>query len=227
MNKNTHYKKVVVFLAIITLFAGASAYAQDAGNNGGHPGGPMAWVRGLFGGERPPHPQNGGAEFDASSTRPLPPGMRGMMGRGRDNASSTRGEWATSTRPVRGGMMGSRPFVGTVVSVSGTSFTATGLNKATFTIDASNAKIITRGTTPTSTPTTLTVGDLTAGENVAVVGQVSTSTSSIVATQVYAGIRIALPQGGDASNTQDDNGGQPRPNFLQKVGNFFGHLFGR
>lgn len=214
-------------LAVIALFGGASAYAEDGGNN---PGGPMGWLRGMFGGnhQQPPQNQNG-SEDNASSTHPFPQGMgmrEGMMGRGRDNASSTfrgerRGMMGSSTRP----MMIGRPVVGTIASINGYSFTVTDRANKTFTVDASNAKITTRGTTPTSTPTTITVSDLTVGENVAVEGQVSTSTSSVVANQIFAGILGPRPEGSNASSTEMNNG--QHEGFFQKVGNFFGHLFGR
>ena len=146
----------------------------------------------------------------ATSTRPM---MRGDF----RNASSTRG------------MSLGRPVVGTIATISGTSFTLTTSNSQTFTVDASSARIVKRGDTSTPTPATSTISDLVVGQNVIVLGNVSTSTQTISAKQIM----IGGPMGAPGQLKSQENGNQNQPaqasstGFFSKIGRFFGRLFGR
>jgi len=135
----------------------------------------------------------------------IPTGMRSPGQPGNKNGKPGMG---SSTSPILGN--GQPVIAGTVSAVSGTSLTITTTSNVTYTVDASNAKVIQGQNTAT------TLSSVAVGNKVLIQGTVNGT--SITASTVI-----------DQSTT----GGTPAPGgkaqshgFLGGIGSFFMHLFG-
>ncbi len=138
-------------------------------------------------------------------------GMNGDLGRrGIPNTSTTQ--------PFKGN---GEPIVGgTVASINGATITITNESNVTYTIDASNAKVIEHGTTST-------IANIAVGNNVMVQGTVNGT--DIAASTI-------LDQGNmmNAANATSTPGATPPQShrgfdpfgFFGTIGGFFKHLFG-
>ena len=139
----------------------------------------------------------------------------GMMGRGNGQMNGGRnGDNASSTSPFLGN--GQPVVAGTVSVVSGNSLTITTASNITYTVDATNAKIV-KG------PNTTTISTIVVGDKVLVQGAVN-GTSVIASTVV--------DQSGQPGNRPGDANGSTTPErqapkgFFSGIGQFFSHLFG-
>jgi hypothetical protein len=133
----------------------------------------------------------------------------GMIGRGMGRGD--RGAMGSST-PFMGN--GQPVIGGTISAINGTSLTITTSASTTYTVDASNAKVL-------QGQNTVALSSLTVGQHVLIQGAVNGS--SITASTV-------LEQGVRGDNQGDDNGqGKDQGlhlGFFNSIGNFFKHLFG-
>lgn len=238
MTRIFRYKTLLILVAVITMFASASAYAEDGGSQGGV----GAWFKGLFGGpkqvqrienrvenriedrvetrveNRVENRIENRQEKFASSTRPMPK----ILDK-RGNATSTKN--ASSTRAL----LPMRAVIGTITNLSGTSFTLTNGDQKTFTVDASSAKIFKRGNGATSTPpstssSTLTIADLTTGQTVVVLGDMASSSATIKAKEIIVG--PLMPAGVRPLQIKDQSATVSN-SLVGKIGDFFLSLFGR
>jgi hypothetical protein len=155
-------------------------------------------------------------------------GPAGMMGQRGFYGSSTR-PWlnGSSTRPFQPGIQMGQGVFGVVSSISGGSLSVTqktATTTLTFTVDGSNAVIM------TGPSTTSTLADIKVGDQVVVTGTVNGST--VIATRIMAhtpgtgGPMMKIDRDGNyrfgnASSTQ----GRPR-GFFGRVGGFIRGLFG-
>ncbi len=114
----------------------------------------------------------------------------------RKNGSSTMMEG--NGQPIIGG---------TVTAVSSTTITITNKSNVTYTIDATTAKITTKGKIGA-------IGDIKVGDTILAQGTVNGT--SVVAVTV-------VDQGGKAA---ENNGNGKGPGFFGRIGSFFAHLFG-
>jgi hypothetical protein len=107
-----------------------------------------------------------------------------------------------------------RPVVaGKVTAVSGSTITISNESNATYTVDATNAKIMKGRDTGV-------IGDVTVGDHVVVQGTVSGN--SVVATTI-------LDQKAPANDNQNENdqyGAPEHKGFLRSIKGFFGKMFG-
>lgn len=118
------------------------------------------------------------------------------------------GMGSTSTPPVLPIQGNGQPVVaGNIVSISGTTLTITNASNVTYTIDASNAKIVKDGTSTT-------ISGLATGDSIVAQGTVN-------GTSVTAASIIDHQGNGD-----EQNGNTPHFGFFGAIGNFFKHLFG-
>ena len=120
-----------------------------------------------------------------------------------------RGNYASSTSPITGN--GEPVVAGKVTSINGTTLAITNASNVSYTVDASNAKIVKGGTTGTATISNIAVGDQ-------VVVQGTVSGSSVTATSV-------IDQVGGGANAPP-NGAPGAKGFFGSIGSFFSHLFG-
>jgi hypothetical protein len=136
-----------------------------------------------------------------------------MMGRGDRNGRP--GMMGSSTSPFTGN--GQPVIAGTVSAINGSSLTVTTAASTTYTVDASNAKIL-------QGPNMVALSTITVGSHVVIQGAVSGSsvTASTVIEQGARGM-MGSQQGND--NGQGKDQGQ-HTGFFQGIGNFFKHLFG-
>lgn len=150
-----------------------------------------------------------GSNVTATTIRDgLVPGM-GVpgMGMGRYGGMGHNG---TTTLPIQGN---GEPIVGGSVSaISGTTLTVTNASNVTYTIDASNAKIVENGTSTA-------FSNIAVGDNVIVQGTVNGN--SVTASSV-------IDQGNSthASSSTSSSGGPRGGGFFGAIGSFFKHLFG-
>ena len=132
-------------------------------------------------------------------------------GRGGQNGSSTPA-FAGNGEPV---------VAGSVSAVSGTTLTITNKSNVTYTVDATNAKIVEQGQ---ATPV---LSDIVVGDNVVVQGTVNGTT--VTATTVI-NQKAGASAGHNASSTKDHVPGAPGQSsfggLLGGIGSFFKHLFG-
>jgi Domain of unknown function (DUF5666) len=122
---------------------------------------------------------------------------------------------ASSTAPFVGN--GQPVVAGSVSAISGTSLTVTTAAGATYTVDASNAKIV-HGSA------TVAVSDVSVGDKVIIQGTVNGS-SITAATVIDQGAQAAASgagQNGQGQNPPAQHGG----GFLGGIGNFFKRIFG-
>ena len=133
--------------------------------------------------------------------------MRGgpnmMDGKGREGMSS-------STSPMTGN--GQPVIAGTISAISGSSITITNKSNVSYTVDASNAKIV-------QGQNTITVSNLTVGTSVIVQGSVNGN--SVTATSIIDQVQ-PTPNGTTDGQTHTND----RPGFFGGIGHFFMHLFG-
>jgi len=152
-----------------------------------------------------------------------------MMGARGQGGPGMNGHWASST-PMMGGKShatstppvspftgnGQPVIAGKVSAVSGTSLTVTTTSNVTYTVDASNAKVV-KG------QGTIVLSSVIVGDTVLVQGTVNGT--SITASTV---VDQSAPTGQPANGTPAPGNGQSR-GFFGGVGNFFksfAHLFG-
>ena len=108
-----------------------------------------------------------------------------------------------------------QPIVGgTVSAITGTTITLTNTSGATYTVDASNAKITKQGTQ------NATITNVTANDTVIVQGTVNGQ--NVTAVSILDNGPLPTTQLGQTANTQP----QQRPGFFGMVGGFFKHMFG-
>ena len=131
-----------------------------------------------------------------------------MMGRGGQGASLQGG---IGTTPPASPIVGDgKPIVaGTVSVISGSTITITNKSNVTYTVDATNAKIV-------QGQNTITISGITVGDNV--IAQGTINGNSVVATSV-------IDQKTPVANTTS-GADQPHKGFFSSIGSFFGHLFG-
>jgi hypothetical protein len=134
-------------------------------------------------------------------------GMGGGLGRG---ASSTRMN-ASSTPIITGN--GEPVIAGSISAISGDTLTVTNASNVTYSVDATNAKIVKNGTSTA-------LANITTGDNVVIQGVVngtSVTASSVIdqGTGSHSGTPTTTPSKGGGA------GG-----FLGAIGGFFKHLFG-
>ena len=136
-----------------------------------------------------------------------------MGGRGQNGNRNNPG--SASSTPFMGN---GQPIVaGSITAISGSTITVTTMSSTTYTVDATNAKIL-QGPNPVSLST------LTVGERVIVQGTVNGN--SVVATAIIDQVgHIAAP--GSTQQGQNNNKGQNQSKgFFGNIGGFFKHLFG-
>ena len=148
----------------------------------------------------------------ASSTQPHAPwqGKTGVMNRV-PRMMGQRGKGATSTPPFAGN--GQPITAGNVSAINGATLTVTTKSNVTYTVDASNAKIL-AGQNATATIANIVVGD-------SVVVQGAVNGTNVTATTIID--RVKPVDNSNASTTPKKGmmGG-----FFGGIGSFFGHLFG-
>ena len=130
-------------------------------------------------------------------------GMGMMGGKGRDGMAS-------STSPVTGN--GQPVIAGTISAISGSSITITNKSNVSYTVDASNAKIV-------QGQNTIAISNLAVGTSVIVQGSVNGK--SVTATSI---IDQAQPAN-NGTNGQPNKDARPA-GFFGGIGQFFMHLFG-
>ncbi len=129
----------------------------------------------------------------------------GVMSRGTKTGTVTAP--ANKTPPITGN--GQPVVAGTVSAISGSTLTITNKSNVTYTVDATNAKIV-------QGQTTITVSGVTVGDSVVVQGTVNGS--SVTASSVIDQKPATATTGG--TTTQTHKG------FFGSIGSFFSHLFG-
>ena len=152
-----------------------------------------------------------GSNIAATVIRDGMNGFKGMSGKpGFDHGS-------TSTIPKVSPIQGNgQPVVGgSITAISGTTLTVTNASNVTYTIDASNAKIVKNGTSTA-------FSTLATGDNVVVQGTVSGT--SITASSVID--QGASNTAGDTSAGSSVTGVHSGGGFFDMIGGFFKHLFG-
>lgn len=134
-------------------------------------------------------------------------GQIGKGMHGQNGGTSGTSTSASQTPPITGN--GQPVVAGTVTAVSGTSLTITNKSNVTYTIDATNAKIV-------EGQNTITVSNIAVGDMLVVQGTVSGNsvTASSVIDQKTATTTTGTP-------TQTQGKG-----FFGSIGSFFSHLFG-
>jgi len=156
-----------------------------------------------------------GTNVTATTIRDGFSGMgRGMMGgmRGGGNASSTN----AMPSPITGN--GQPVIAGTIGAINGSSLTITNKSNVSYTVDASNAKIV-------EGQSVITVSNLAVGDNVIVQGVVNGT--SVTASSVIDQKAPSAGANNNASSTgprggHSGNGG----GIFGAIGGFFSHIFG-
>ena len=136
-----------------------------------------------------------------------------MMGPGRGGRPN-----ATSTPQVIGN--GQPVIAGSIASINGNILTVTTVSNVTYTVDATNAKIL-KGQSP------ITLSNITVGDRVVVQGSIngtSVTASTVVDQPSQANNQQVSSKGGD-NNQGNPPQSQPR-GFFANIGHFFTHLFG-
>ena len=124
---------------------------------------------------------------------------------------SNKSGTASSTVQVLGN--GQPVVAGTISAISGNTLTLTTTSNVTYTIDATNAKILEGNST-------VAIGSLAVGNKVLVQGTVSGT--SVTASTV---IDQSVPAGASAGGSATVGKGQSR-GFFSSIGQFFSHIFG-
>ena len=128
-----------------------------------------------------------------------------MLGKGRDLGNETN-NGANQTLPFTGN---GQPIVaGTVSSINGSTLTITNKSNVSYTVDATNAKIV-------QGQTTITVSNIVVGDSVVVQGTINGNTvtaSNIIDQKV--------------TTTTTGTTTQPNRGFFGSIGSFFSRLFG-
>ena len=106
---------------------------------------------------------------------------------------------------------------GTVTAVSGNTITITNKSNVTYTIDATNAKFVSAGTTNS------TISSIVVGDNVVVQGTINGN--SVVASSVIDQKAKTNESANKSEDKQESNRGF-MGGMMNGVGNFFKHLFG-
>jgi len=148
----------------------------------------------------------------ASSTQPHAPwqGKADMTNRG-PRMMGQRGKGATSTPPFAGN--GQPITAGNVSAINGATLTVTTKSNVTYTVDASNAKII-AGQNATATISNIVVGD-------SVVVQGAVNGTHVTATTIIDRVKPVNNFNASTTPKRGMMGG-----FFGGIGSFFGHLFG-
>ena len=120
---------------------------------------------------------------------------------GTDNNSQNSN---TQTYPIAGN--GQPVVAGKIVTINGSILTITNKSNVTYTVDTTNAKIV-------QDQKTITIANITLGDNVVVQGTVNGNT--ITASSVI-----------DQKTTNTGTNTQPSKGFFGSIGSFFSHLFG-
>jgi len=144
----------------------------------------------------------------------------GMMG-GRGMGGKP-GMMASSTPPFMGN--GQPVIAGKISAISGNSLTVTTASNVTYTIDASNAKVV-------QGRNTIALSAVSVGQNVLVQGAINGTsvTASTVIDQGVPAVAGQAPgqgQGGDNGNGQGGGNQGAHVGVFAGIGNFFKHLFG-
>jgi hypothetical protein len=137
-------------------------------------------------------------------------GIVGMMGRGgAPGKNFARGSSTPSTLPIQGN---GEPVVGgSITAISGNTLTVTNASNVTYSVDATNAKILKNGTTTAIT-------SVATGDNVVVQGTVNGA--SVTASSVLDQGSVSQATGTPGTKPAGSGG------FLGAIGGFFKHLFG-
>ena len=145
-------------------------------------------------------------------------GIGPMMG-GQDDKGNQRNRpgMASSTASFMGN--GQPVIAGSISAINGNTLTVTTMASTTYTVDASNAKIL-------QGPNAVSLSTLTVGEKVIIQGTINGT--SVIATTVIDQVGRSNVQG---SGQQDrgqggDNGQGQKKGIFGNIGGFFKHLFG-
>lgn len=129
-----------------------------------------------------------------------------MMGKGiGEGMGDGRGKMGSTTPPIIQGN-GQPVIAGTISAISGNSLTITNKSNVTYTVDATNAKIV-------QGQNTITISGLTVGDSVVVQGTVNGT--SVTASSVI-----------DQKAQTTTTGATVHKGFFGGIGSFFAHLFG-
>ncbi len=135
-------------------------------------------------------------------------GMGMMGGQGKEDGTDGRGPGATTTSPITGN--GEPVVAGSVASINGSTLSITTKSNVTYTVDATNAKIV-------EGPSLVTLSSVKVGDTVLVQGMINGT--SVTASSV-------IDQTVNVSNEQNNKGGNAPHGFFGGVASFFTHLFG-
>jgi hypothetical protein len=138
--------------------------------------------------------------------------MTGTRGKGGPGINGNGGQGhATSTPPVSPFLGNGQPVIaGTISSINGASLTVTTTSNVTYTVDASNAKIV-------EGQNTIALSSIIVGNKVLIQGAVNGT--SITASTV-------IDQSAPAAGTSPTPGKIQSRGFFGSIGSFFSHLFG-
>ena len=137
--------------------------------------------------------------------------MRGRFGPGGPGKGPDMGGFASSTMPISGN--GQPVVAGTVSSMNGSTVTITTSSNVTYTIDASNAKVV-KG------PAAATLANVAVGDFVVVQGSVNGT--SVTASSIIDG----RGPGGNGNSSAGEGNGDHGEGIFGAIGSFFKHLFG-
>ena len=135
-------------------------------------------------------------------------GMGGMRGKGFGRTASS----TPRTAPIQGN--GEPVIAGSVTAINNSTLTVANASNVTYTVDASNAKIVKNGTTTA-------LSDVATGDAVVVQGTVNGTL--VVASSVVDQGSKSSATGGTLAGGGSGSGGF---GFFGMIGNFFKHLFG-
>lgn len=131
-----------------------------------------------------------------------------MMNRGKNDGEKNGRDGNEQDKPAMPLGNGQPVVAGKVATISGNTLTITNSSNATYTIDATNAKITVPGVASS------TISNISVGDSVVVQGTINGN--SVVASSVLDG---------KAASNGRENDGQPR-GFFGGVRSFFGRIFG-
>lgn len=117
----------------------------------------------------------------------------------------------TKNKPLPFTGNGQPVVAGSITAINGTTITITNKSNVTYTIDATNAKILKGGTTNP------TIANLAAGDTVVVQGTVNGTTVAAA---------TLIDQSVQADTSHESTKGVSHRGFFGKVGGFFSHFFG-
>jgi len=129
-----------------------------------------------------------------------------------DKVASTTSQFIGNGQPV---------IIGSITAINGNTLTITTMASTTYTVDASNAKIL-------QGPNTVALSTLTVGNKVVVQGTINGTavSASAVINQVGNPGSQGSDQQGQVDNENGQNGQAPKKGFFGNIGGFFKHLFG-